>query len=182
MKIRTRFVSNSSSSSFIINVPISVVANSMIDTVISDNKEYDNNTFSSFNKLCIKCKKTLQEELDRGGKSVIMPSCNYETFIHEKNGICFVETSNNHSWDIDDFGYQNTDDGQIKNIQKDILFFDTRTGTYHYPSSWERDVQVSCPNKDCGNYKRSNFMATYHDKNGNLYCDSCHSKLPGVKV
>jgi len=93
MKIRTGFVSNSSSSSFVVSCNDfgSVFALAIAMIPMREMKDEDR-------KLVGKIRKALKE-----GKNTQMPisfsSCNYDTFIWRKGKFFVVKTCNNHIWE-----------------------------------------------------------------------------------
>jgi len=96
MKLRTDFVSNSSSSSFIIGGETKTiqVAKEMLEIIMVDNEEY-----YAYDEVgrALKHLKKKSKDFD---KNIIIPwSCNYETFIYRNDeGLICVETSWNHPW------------------------------------------------------------------------------------
>jgi len=102
MKVRNGFVSNSSSSSFIVhNVSSSMeVFNLMIPLVKEDYCCYDDGKRAwkeGHGKNVKRFKKSRGEDFNGG---ILIPfTCNYETFIYPvEDGECYVETCNNHPW------------------------------------------------------------------------------------
>lgn len=102
MKIRSGFVSNSSSSSFIISdkdfPTVRDLAKYMLKKKIQESKDYDDDykeeSIDSDRKLILKLKK-----LDEN-QSVSFPSCNYDTYIKKIGDQYFVATCNNTDWDL----------------------------------------------------------------------------------
>lgn len=93
MKKRNGFVSNSSSSSFIVNL-----------------EDYNNNVFDLAREMVSIREWEDDEELlkkidnfeknESGNVGIFFNTCNYETFIsHIGGGYVFVDTCNNHNWD-----------------------------------------------------------------------------------
>jgi len=111
MKIRNGFVSNSSSSSFIIsdeNFPsVRSLATYMIKQKIS---EYDN----SYDKEYIKINKKYIKNLNKidEDQSVSFPSCNYDTYIRKVGDCYLVATCNNHMWDLYDYSTSLTENAK----------------------------------------------------------------------
>lgn len=102
MKIRSGFVSNSSSSSFIISdkdfKTTGDLVKYMIKKQIKENRNYDydwKDDAINCEKNYIKRAKKLSDD-----QSVSFPSCNYDTYI-KKVGDCYlVSTCNNTDWDL----------------------------------------------------------------------------------
>jgi len=99
MKIRSGFVSNSSSSSFILNHPMTTaeVATIMLYEVKKDWMSYPDPSIPDNFQDAISWLKDNQNY----DEPILFPwSCNYETFIwRNTRGIC-VDTCNNHSWTV----------------------------------------------------------------------------------
>lgn len=98
MKKKIDFITNSSSSSFILPSTIKdtkTVAKQMVDIIFKEWKEFD--------RLDEDFKKQIYnniKELDKNENIMIPFSCNYETFIHRlENGNIFVDTCHNHDWE-----------------------------------------------------------------------------------
>lgn len=102
MKIRNGFVSNSSSSSFIVhNVSSSMeVFNLMIPLVKEDYCDYKDGKKAWKKTLGKNVKRFKQSRGKDFNEGILIPfTCNYETFIYPvKDGECYVETCNNHPW------------------------------------------------------------------------------------
>lgn len=106
MKIRSGFVSNSSSSSFIIsnkNFPnVRSLATYMLKKKIRETSDYHDYDWKdeSINddKKFIKKLKDLDEN-----QSVCFPSCNYDTYIKKIGDQYFVATCNNTNWDLNSY-------------------------------------------------------------------------------
>jgi hypothetical protein len=112
MKIRNGFVSNSSSSSFIIrldeNFPDTLsIAKSMIKNKYEEHADYDDNSddkdwWKPSMKNAFKNLKRLKKE-DDPYIPIFFTSCNYDTYIIPlTNNYVFVETCNNTRWDIEE--------------------------------------------------------------------------------
>jgi len=102
MKVRNGFVSNSSSSSFIVHGVSSTmeVFKLMIPLVKEDYCSYEDGkrAWKKTHGEKVKAFKKSRGEDFNGG--ILIPfTCNYETFIYPvKDGKCYVETCNNHPW------------------------------------------------------------------------------------
>ena len=113
MKIRTGFVSNSSSSSFIISQndfpSVRALATYMIKKKMGEREEGDSDTdwydqYVKQNKEYIKRLKTLDKN-----QSISFPSCNYDTYIRKVGDVYFVATCNNTDWELWDYNIKITE-------------------------------------------------------------------------
>lgn len=104
MKIRNGFVSNSSSSSFIISTKdfenVRSLATYMINKKIEEYEEYRDNgeDVDNFDKTLIERLQNIDEN-----QNVSFPSCNYDTYIRKVGNYYLVATCNNTDWDLDEY-------------------------------------------------------------------------------
>lgn len=115
MKIRNGFVSNSSSSSFVVEIDMSP-AELAVDIITCRNWE------SRDNELIEKIQ-TKISQLKPNDVPIAFKSCNYDTYIMKINGSLHIETCNNHPWwdVIDEYrlpypGEPLYDDGSIHHL------------------------------------------------------------------
>lgn len=108
MKIRSGFVSNSSSSSFIMNAKASTTAQVAIIMMYQMKYEWttrdwwgDYETPQEFSDALA----WLEENEDFNGPIMLPWSCNYESFIWVDGDNIYIDTCNNHDWSILGAGY-----------------------------------------------------------------------------
>ena len=185
MKKRYALVSNSSSSSFICHRPIAEVAYDMWEMVMRDWEQYPKKRAKEiFKKIKEFCKK---EDVQSGEHGISFPSTNYETYIIIKDGICHIDTCNNHGfWDVEGMQGVNEDDSHEE--LEDKFFY-----AFHFPrnvlikrghGSLPRDSKIDlvCPECEEQWKKQDRSMITHNDYfyvdiKGNRYCSMHHCKL-----
>lgn len=184
MKIRKGFVSNSSSSSFIIkNMTLDKLAKSMLDTVIKSYGEYiEPGEKGSSNKTYAKWKKNLAAALKntdvKSGKiGITIPSCNYDTYILNNSGTLYVSTCNNHQWELDERNLDNDEEGgeydALKEMINSSMFFDVRNKIIHSAeiyqiTGWEASSRCNKCNAPLYSY--------FLDSKGIMFCTYCFEK------
>ena len=173
MKIRNGFVSNSSSSSFMIHGgDIAETSMKMLRVIICDFKGFQTKKERDTKRYKIwidNLKAALKNKDVRDGKiGIIMPSCNYETYLIVKDSCLYIKTANNHQFDIDDRDYEDSDDHEkIYGVVSNGWFYNVRNKMIHSHEKYEDSNQSKCPN--CTHYY-GNYVI---DKKGNRLCASC---------
>jgi len=135
MKKRTGFVSNSSSSSFIISTEhfpkIKDLATYMIKQQMNEREEGDSDTdwydqYMKQNKLYIERLNKLDEN-----QAISFPSCNYDTYIKKIGDVYLVATCNNTDWDLWGYTTRLTDTAKeaLEELQKT---FHKKSDDYRY--------------------------------------------------
>lgn len=183
MKIRNGLVSNSSTSSFIINGNIRDISENMLNTVICDFSEWDSTdvtagrrTSSVYKKWKTNLKKGLKKkEILNGTMGIAFPSCNYDTYIIMVDNKCYIKTANNHQWEIEAPNVDDNEDeyNKIENAHKDKYFYDVRNGLIHSDTEYD-STGLYC--EIC----KGNPWAYVVDNNGNKICASCYEGKLGL--
>lgn len=172
MKIRNGFVSNSSSSSFMIpNGDISYISNKMLKIIIED-RDYltkkENKT--EYTKLSSNLKKALNRKDVKSGKiGVFIRSCNYDTFIVLNEDVLYVSTSNNYNFELGyrDEEYSNSD--KIYDVINSKYYYDVHDKIIHSHSEYNESYQC--------NKCKLNYGMCFTDLKGNMLCAECCSKM-----
>jgi len=185
MKTRKGFVSNSSSSSFVLKVAnyggIDDVAHHMLDIVIEDYsswhevpKKKDNETYVVWtNNLEMALRK---RSIKSGKIGIVIPSCNYDTYIIQKDNTIYVDTCNNHNWALGDFDYYDADPKRypivesLKNIMDNGMFFDIQHNFIHSKEKYDLDCQKK---ETCPHCKDMIFSYVVNQK-GKKICGVCY--------
>jgi len=121
MKIRNGFVSNSSSSSFVVNLSIEKVTKSMINDLIDFSETKTDK--QRYKKLKEKIKNVFKLiQLKNRFVGLVLPSPFQDTYIFEKDNRCYIQTCNNIQWDIQDQASSNDETIFETIIQKEKFF------------------------------------------------------------
>jgi len=184
MKIRNGFVSNSSSSSFILgHGDIGKVAFNMLNILLSDDPDWPSDEDArkwKFNlDVALKLKK-----VQNGSIGITFPSCNYETYIVKEGDKIYVSTCNNTDWSsVEDecvaygLGADDESDDECHKRVAEKDFFDLRNGYIHSCEKYFESLQEhpKCPTKDCsGGY-------SYVVRDGQKICAWCCEGVLGGK-
>jgi len=178
MKIRSGFVSNSSSSSFIIHGgDIEDISQKMLEIVIDDYSDWDKGESKSKkrDKEHLEWTKNLAKALKKkdvksGKIGIVMPSCNYDTYLIIRDDFLYVATCNNHSWDLGAHDIEETDAHEkLKDIMDKSFFYDVRNGIVHTYEKYDMDEKVDTHCPKCKHHY-GNYV---FDRKGNRLCGSC---------
>jgi len=166
MKTRNGFVSNSSSSSFILKGKTRDIARHMLTVLMEDWKDWgylNTHIDSMLNNL-----NQLSTDIP-----IMMPSCNYDTYIRDiGDGKVYVSTCHNHQWDFDaqDLGGEDVE-SVLETTSIDVCYYDLRDGSKHTKDIWLNGKDMSCP--DCKNKLYSIFKT----EDGYDKCPECLSEF-----
>jgi hypothetical protein len=147
MKTRTGFVSNSSSSSFVLEVgkPFDTVLEVAEHMVPQREWEDDAALVAAIQKL------------RRSGEkyyAVCFPSCNYDTFIAKMGNLFLVETCHNHDWDLRDVSVsaivpheflEYFGDDSFYDLPKRLPFYHLKYGVTVRQPDWRETGYNWCP-------------------------------------
>jgi hypothetical protein len=148
MRIRNGFVSNSSSSSFIVlDEDLDKTARVALIMLCKVAEDYEDDGSEVADDLQ-RAMDFLMNNLDFDEPISFPWSINYDTFIWRRgNGSVFVDTCNNHSW-YDDLDVDYSGEGELDNIYNErryTMFLDlqsmrTVNGDYYYLCRWSGEV------------------------------------------
>lgn len=181
MKIRKGFVSNSSSSSYII--PSHTVEESMNLGSTSEVAKYmiGCRGFDNDKELISKLELAIKDlKIDKDGP-ICFRSCNFDTYIISRNGAIYIDTCNNHDFDLLDDYYGSEDfpiNAVIENNRFYYIDFDVFVTVIPYESCkkiknktecWGEVFKADDGNKYCINCELEKFKLTAKDKSRQLY-------------
>ena len=188
MKIRIGFVSNSSSSSFLLNINKDIPNTRFVClSMLKDNEEdlgYGEEKEDTEKKSLeieekIKSIAKLMDELELDPNiGYCFNSCNYDTYIFKRGNVIYVDTCNNTQWEISEQGFdhgdglyedeENTDDPKAMRTGREFYHVD-------YNFIGKRMGYYQCKNKDC-------YGGDCWEIEGKTYCIRCkESKIPHCK-
>mgnify|MGYP003590413098 CR=1 FL=1 len=180
MRSRIGYVSNSSSSSFIVQTkdPIDL-ARQMLEIVRDDWLDWGDNKIRNKTKgmfkQCFDNLDSLGGKL-HGADGIMLPSTNYDTYILPcedwYGDKCLVTTCNNQNWD--NIGHitsiSDTEEYLLNRLVSKSVFFDVRSGlVLHYPTYPEGSFE--CPK--C----KEKYFEYYLTLDNHKICGSCHKQM-----
>jgi len=187
MKTRNGFVSNSSSSSFIIDgTKIFDLAKNMLTIIREDWMDWDtdrptkNRTRKQFSEYFDKLA-TLNNKLPEDCDGILFPSCNYDTYIVLDNDYqrCIVATCNNHNWsDLHYTSATEEEESLISTIVRKSAFFDLRNGMIVKHPIFV-DGYFKCP--ACDSDKVYEYYPMIDNRNM-VICGSCFKIIPMPEI
>ena len=177
MKTRNGFVSNSSSSSFIIpNGDISKISNKMLEIIIND-RDYltKKENKIEYTKLSSNLNKALKRKDVKSGKVGIFIgySCNYDTYIILKEGDLYITTSNNYMFDIGPDKEYSIKSNDIYKLIENNNYYNIDHKIIHSHSKGAEFYQC--------NKCKLNYGMCFTDLKGNVLCSECCAKMSLTK-
>lgn len=175
MKTRQGFVSNSSSSSFIIKRGnIEDVSLDMLDVIIENFEEGLSarelkKAKAEHKRWRANLKSALKNKDVKEGKiGVTMPSCNYDTYLVIDGGDLYITTCNNYQWNINDINREETSEhNKIYGLIGDKYFYNICDKIIRSCEKYVEGEESKCPKCD-GYY--GNYVL---DQKGDRICGSC---------
>jgi hypothetical protein len=161
MKTRTGFVSNSSSSSFVIGIGVGKPFTTALDVAehMIPFREWDGDQ-DLLNKIA-----KLKQGRAKALNAVCFKSCNYDTFIVKMGNIFLVETCHNHKWDLSKYQaecppefYDYFGDDSFYNLSSCFDFFHLEYDVMGRPGSWRetKDFEYYC--QSCNSYNNGQWI------------------------
>jgi len=188
MKTRNGFVSNSSSSSFIIDdISLEKIARSMLKIVINNYKEWDEDideedkdTNREYDIWLANLETALQrDDVKNGNLGITFPTTNFNTYILNYNNSVYVSTANNHSWKYTNRDIEYLDENsytEFKDIMENSFYINMRNNIIHNGDKYQWLENAECSNCNHGNY---GYYAI--DENGNKLHEWCWEGFLTIK-
>lgn len=197
MKIRTSFVSNSSSSSYILfssvknrssAIGIDHVASYMLDVILKDWERWPDKPSTSRIERAKLLHDNLvsvsnNQDIREGKIGITMPSTNYDTYLLARNdGAIIISTCNNHDWDFESAydhysgGGADENDEAHQSIKK-AKFYNIENGLIHYYPYYPEDRFKNAANEVfCKKCNKVPFSIA-ETLDGIMLCSDCYEKL-----
>jgi hypothetical protein len=189
MKSRLGFVSNSSSSSYILRSgSVAEIATDMTKVIIDSWRNPKGKLSASDTKHAKTRRRQLKEALSHprvvsGEIGVVFSSCNFDTYIISINGVIYIATSRNYNWSdlISDWEYVEHQDWEgggyhdVYNVVSDNLFLNAKTNRIHYGKDCDVPVAEDHPCPNCGN----KFGYCVKTEDGENLCAWCFDGILG---
>jgi len=152
MKTRTGFVSNSSSSSFVLQVgkPFDTALEVAEHMIPQRGWDTDSELVEKVRQL---------KASGENYPAVCFPSCNYDTFIAKMGDLFLVETCHNHDWDLRDVSVSAIVPHEFLAYFGDDTFYDLPKRVPFYHLKYEKTV------------RQPDWRET-----GYSWCDKCHGE------
>jgi hypothetical protein len=188
MKIRNGFVSNSSSSSFILEKSkkypdaYSLASKMVYYREYEDDEKLAQKTIVAVRKR--KLSKLNGEEVQFNCENVSFSSCNYDTYIVDYEDYLIVETCNNHDWD--DFYGESISHRDLSEEFKEKFVKKMKDGGY-FEDYDEEDEEEFYWDEIYGLNGAFNFYSLEHDKvgkrsKGYRTCDKCEGYIYYMEI
>ena len=180
MKIRNGFVSNSSSSSFIISAnsfeSVRALATYMIKKKIEEENYYDEDDGVEIdeynhNNIYIDRLKNVDENYP-----VCFPSCSYETYIKKVGDVYLVSTCNNTDWDLHEYTTRLTEKARIELLEIQKKLVESNDDYRHIQYILDNDYDFSAYGNDYYDLREEIIGVEINDN-----CPNCKSYMWSTK-
>lgn len=186
MKHRNGFVSNSSSSSFILpDGDIKEISRRMLNIIIEDYEE--NYTGKELRRNRVAHKQWIanlntvlkRKDIKSGEIGITLPSCNYDTYMIIDDSDLYITTCRNHVWnfDISACPYDSKECNKVNDIICGKYYYNIRHKIIHsfeiYDENDEND-ESQCPK--CKQF----YGYSVIDQQGNRICATCFKGKLGL--
>jgi len=184
MKTRNGFVSNSSSSSFIIDeVSLEKIARSMLKIVINDYKEWDEDKDEKdkeYDTWLVNLETALQrDDVKNGNIGITFPTTNFDTYLLNYDNEVYVSTANNHSWKYTNRDIEYLDENsytEFTDIIENSFYINLRNNRIQ-----NGDRYQWLENAECSNCNHGDYGYYVIDENGNKLHAECWDGFLTVK-